>query len=122
AFLLALFSKSAIVMLPVTLLGCVWWTRGQLRWKDILYSLSFFLLALVFGLMTIWFQHNRAMGGLTVRTDGFNGRLAGAGWTPWFYLSKALLPWHLAAIYPRWQIDPSRWISYVPGMILVGCF
>jgi tetratricopeptide (TPR) repeat protein len=25
-------------------------------------------------------------------------------------------------IYPQWDINPSRWLSYVPGMILVGCF
>jgi tetratricopeptide (TPR) repeat protein len=40
---------------------------------------------------------------------------------PWFYLSKALLPINLTVFYPKWEIDSSRWISYVPGMILIGC-
>ena len=40
---------------------------------------------------------------------------------PWFYLYKALLPFDLTVIYPKWEIDASRWVSYVPGMILVGC-
>jgi tetratricopeptide (TPR) repeat protein len=60
------------------------------------------------------------MEGHTVRTVGFPCRLATAGWVPWFYLSKALLPVNLMVIYPKWEVDPSRWVSYVPGVILIG--
>lgn len=121
AFLLALLSKSAVVMLPVVLLGCVWWTRGRVRWKDFLFSMPFFVLSLVWGLTAIWFQHNRALEGHAVRTVGFVSRLAAAGWVPWFYLYKVLLPFDLTVVYPKWQVDASHWVSYVPGMILVGC-
>jgi tetratricopeptide (TPR) repeat protein len=121
AFLLALFSKSAVVMLPVVLLGCVWWRHERVRWKDILYSAPFFALSLVSGLVTIWFHH-KALGETAIRTGGVASRLATAGWTPWFYLCKALLPIELMAIYPKWEIDASRWIAYLPGAILAGCF
>ena len=47
---------------------------------------------------------------------GFFPHLAVAGWTPWFYLYKALVPFNLTVIYPRWHIDASRWLSYMPGM------
>jgi len=121
AFLLALLSKSAVVMLPVVLLGCVWWTRGKVRWKDFLRCGPFFGLSLVLGLVTIWFQYHQALGGYTIRAASFPSRLAAAGWVPWFYLYKALLPLNLTVIYPKWQIDASRWVSYLPGIILVGC-
>jgi tetratricopeptide (TPR) repeat protein len=120
-FLLALFSKSAVVMLPVVLLGCVWWRRGRVRLKDLRHSLPFFVLSLVLGLVTIWFQHNRALKGGVVRTVSFLFRLAAAGWGPWFYLDKALLPVNLSVIYPKWEINASLWVSYLPGMLLVGC-
>jgi Flp pilus assembly protein TadD len=74
------------------------------------------------GLVNIWFEYHRAMVGYTVHTLGWASRLAVAGWVPWFYLSKALLPFDLSAVYPRWNIDPSRWISYLPGFALLGCF
>ena len=122
AFLFALFSKTAVVMLPVVLLGCAWWTRGRIRPRDWLCSMPFFVLSLVMGLATIWFQHYRAMGGHAVRTMGFASRLATAGWVPWFYLYKALLPFNLTINYPKWEIDASRWVSYAPGIALVGCF
>ncbi len=122
AFLLALFSKAAVVMLPMVLLGCVWWMRGQLRREDLLRSAPFFVLSLLLGLVTIWFQHHRALRGYVIRSYGFFARVAAAGWVPWFYLYKALLPVNLTLIYPKWPIDASRWVSYVPGALLVFCF
>jgi len=121
AFLLALLSKTAVVMLPVVLLGCVWWMRHRVRWKDFLYSTPFFTLSLVLGLVTIWFQYNRVMGGHPAREVGFLSRLVVAGWVPWFYLYKALLPFNLNAVYPTWNVNTSLWISYLPGLVLVGC-
>ena len=121
AGLLALLTKTAVVMLPVVLLGCLWWRRGRVRVKDLLCSVPYFLPALVLALVTI-VQHQRALAGTVMRTGGFASRLATAGWIPWFYLHKALLPIDLTVIYPTWEIDPTRWISYVPGVILVGCF
>jgi len=120
-FLLALLSKTSVVMLPFVLLGCVWWQQGRIGRKDLLRSIPFFVLSIVLGLVTVWYQSN-AIGGDVIRTGGFFSRLAGAGWAIWFYIYKAIIPYKLSFVYPRWEIDPSSVLSYVPGAILIGCF
>jgi hypothetical protein len=119
AFLLALFSKAAVVTLPVVLLGCVWWRQGRVRWRDLLRTVPFFLLSLVLGLVTLWFQYEHALILHPLRRVGFPFRLAAAGWVPWFYLYKALLPFNLSVIYPLWKINTSSFFSYLPGAALI---
>ena len=118
AFLLALLSKTAVVMLPVVLLGCAWWRHGRVRRKDLLCSLPFLVSSLGLGVTTVWFQYKAL--GVSVQKHAFASRLVAAGWAPWFYLSKALLPLNLMVIYPKWQINTSHWASYAPGILLAG--
>ena len=120
AFVLALLSKTAVVMLPVVLLGCVWWTRGRVRAKDLFQTAPFFVLSLVFGLVTIWIHDTHGLKALAIQPESFAFRLAAAGRALWFYLSKALLPADLMAVYPKWTIDTSSWVSYVPGALVIA--
>jgi len=126
AFVLALLSKTSTVMLPFVLVGCAWWQRGRITWRDWWRTSPFFALALAFGLMSIWFQTHGAITGATVQSENFWGRLAGAGMALWFYLGKALLPLNLSMIYPRWQIDAAAPVSYLPLLLwcaaLAGCW
>jgi hypothetical protein len=122
AFLSALLSKTAVVMLPMVLLGCLWWMHRRLRWKDVLYTIPFFMLSLVLGLVTVWFQHHRAMQGTLAQTDTLLSRLVVAGGIPWVYLYKVLLPFNLMVIYSMWHLDSSRWISYLPVTMLAASF
>jgi protein O-mannosyl-transferase len=80
----------------------------------------FAVLSLISAVVTIWFQYNRALQGYAT-LSGIGVRLALAGWTPWFYVWKTLVPIDLMVIYPQWKIDASQWASYLPGVILVGC-
>jgi len=121
AGLLAQLTKTAVVMLPVVLLGCVWWRRQRVPRRDWWCSVPFFAASLILSLVTI-VQHHRALPKSFVATGGPAARLAVAGYVPWFYLSKALLPIDLTVIYPKWEVDPARWISYVPGLIWLGLF
>ena len=117
-YLLALTGKTAVVPLPVVLLGLGWWRRGRIDRKDVQHSLIFFALAGTGSLLAIWIQHGASIGAV-VRTESLWARSAGAGWALWFYLYKAVLPLNLIFIYPRWQIDPRNALSYIP-LILWG--
>lgn len=117
---LALLSKTAVAPIPVILLGLVAWQQWKVKGADVLSVLPFFALTVAIGTASWWFQSHRAIGGDIVRTDGFWGRLAGAGWAIGFYAGKALLPVGLRSLYPRWQIDAGQWWSYLPVLLVAG--
>jgi len=122
AFFLALLSKTVVAPMPFVLLGLAWWQRGKVKRADVLRVLPFFAMTAFIGSISFWFQSHRAIGADIVRTDSFWARLAGAGWATWFYAHKALLPFGLRSIYPRWQIDGGAWWSYLPGLLVVSVF
>ena len=102
-------------MLPVVLLAIVWWRQGSLSRRVLIAITPYFALALVFGLMTVWFQKHQAILGVTVQTETPWGKLVGAAQAVWFYLGKALVPVRLCLIYPRWPMNAS-----VGAVALVG--
>ena len=124
AFVLAVLSKTAVVMLPVVLLGCVWWMRGRLRREDWLSSVPFFALSVIFGFITVSLQYHRVLRGTTFRPEGFLVKVAEAGWAVWFYAGKVVWPVNLSVIYPKWSVDAARWTAWLPllflGVGLVG--
>lgn len=110
-FVFALLSKVSVAILPPLLLLIVWWRRGVAR-KDILKIAPYFAIALVVGMVNVWFMsHANAEG---VRTVTFAQRICGAGAVVWFYLYKAIVPLDLAFIYPKWDVDVKNWIWIAP--------
>ena len=124
SFVLALMAKTTVVMLPVVLLFCAAWRRGRIQWRDLIHTAPFFMLSLAFGLMSIWFQKYQALptSPLTLQHAGFARRLAGAGYTFWFYLGKIIFPFDLSLEYPRWKIDAGRPAAFLPDLLACVLF
>ena len=119
-FLLATLSKPSVVMLPFVLALCVWWMRGKIRWRDTLALAPFALISVVASAWTIWEQkfHAGAVGPDWEQT--FPERLIIAGKAIWFYLGKLLWPHPLIFIYPRWDVDSSKVVAYLPLLAAIA--
>jgi protein O-mannosyl-transferase len=119
AFVCALLSKTSTIMLPVILVGYVFWRRGRIARMDWLHTAPFFVLSLGFGLLSMWFQKHQALAGQTLPSANLMERLAMAGWNFWFYLGKALAPVHLSVMYFRWKPDLSHLSAWLPDLALL---
>lgn len=113
-FAMSMFAKTSVVMLPPVLLLYVWWKRGTIGLADVVRTAPFFLMSLLFGLITIYFQHGRAIGTETIPVGGFLSRLATASLALPFYLGKVIAPIGLLPIYPRWEVDPPKLHQFLP--------
>ncbi|HUR57821.1 MAG TPA: tetratricopeptide repeat protein [Opitutaceae bacterium] len=110
----AMLSKPSTVMLPVVLALGAWWLRGRLRGRDSAWLAPFFLMAFAASAWTIWEQkvHQGAAGAEWNQT--LVERFIIAGRAPWFYLAKLLWPHPLSFVYPRWTLDGTAPVSYLP--------
>jgi tetratricopeptide (TPR) repeat protein len=124
AYVLSLLSKTTAAMLPVALILCAAWRRGRVTRRDVLHTSPYFILALAFGLMSVWFQKHQALAnaGQTLQATSCWERLAGAGYDFWFYLGKALMPVNLSMVYSRWRIDAGTLTAYLPDLLVCAVF
>jgi Flp pilus assembly protein TadD len=116
AFVLAMLSKGSAAMLPVVLLGLMWWKR-RLVWDDALRLAPFFVIAGVLVVANIWFQTHGDPE--TYRQVNALQRVLGAGAVIWFYLGRAVLPVHLLFLYPQWDVragDPVWWLPLAAAL------
>jgi len=118
---LAMASKSSTVILPVVLCLCAWWMEGRWRWRNLARVVPIVLMSIAASALSIWTQGLALARAVTdpqwVRT--WPDRLATAGDAVWFYLGKLLWPHPLITIYPRWQIDTTQWVSYLPLLAVI---
>lgn len=124
SFLLALFSKSMAVTLPVALLVLDYWPgrRFHKPWARILLEkLPFFLAALVVGMVTVLFQSGTgALSNLGQLPLSF--RVMNAFHSIGFYLEKLVLPANLVTFYPiylRATFSPEYFLTFL-AVVLIG--
>jgi tetratricopeptide (TPR) repeat protein len=122
ACIFALLSKTTVVMLPMAMMGCAAWQRGRITRRDVIHTAPFFLLAIAFGLMSIWFQRYQALAGEIVPAQSLVERLGIAGRDFWFYLGKVVLPINLTVFYSRWRTDLSTLVALMPVVATAWLF
>jgi tetratricopeptide (TPR) repeat protein len=119
-FLLAILSKPSTVMLPIVLALCIWWRRERIQRRDFLALVPFALISAVASIWTVFEQkfHAGAIGGDWAQTRP--ERLIIAGKAIWFYLGKLVWPHPLIFIYPRWDVDSSKVVAYLPLLAAIA--
>ncbi len=70
------------------------------------------------GLLNV-FWYVPPVGSDAIRDDGFIGRVVGAGQIFAFYIYKAMVPFNLSFVYPRWNINSESPIAWIPTVLLV---
>ena len=115
-----MLGKGSAAVLPVLLLGIVWWLRPLER-RDLARMSAFFAVAAVLAWVNVWFQSHGAE--IVTRSADFSERLLGAGGVVWFYLYKAILPVDLAFVYQQWHIEvanPLWWMPLVAALAVTA--
>jgi tetratricopeptide (TPR) repeat protein len=113
-FVMAITSKPSTVMLPAVLALCVWWRRRRIQWRNIVVLVPFMLISALASAWTIWEQKFHAGASGPEWAQSWPERLIIAGRAIWFYLGKLIWPHPLIFIYPRWEINSSQLIAYLP--------
>src|SRR4029077_8481754 len=99
---------------------CVWWMRGKIRWRGTLALAPFALISVVASAWTIWEQRLQSRAVAPEWTQTFPERLIIAGKAIWFYLGKLVWPHPLIFIYPRWDVDSSEVVAYLPLLVAIA--
>jgi Flp pilus assembly protein TadD len=120
-FLLAMFAKTAISFLPVTLLLVAWWQRERLAWRVVVPLLLMLGVVVVMGEVTFYIEHLYGAAGAKFNL-GLLERVLVSGRSFWFYLGKLFFPYPLSFIYERWAINTAAGWQYFYPAAAAGLF
>jgi len=121
-FVLAMLTKTSVVMFPGVILLYCWWKHGRIGRRDLLASAPFFAVSLILGLVTVVFQQQRAIEGVDLATGGLWSRCAGAGLAVVFYFWKCVIPTGLMPHYPLWHLNPPTALDFWPWAVMAVVF
>lgn len=97
-FVLSLLSKPAAVILPLVLLLLDYWKGRDFTVKMITEKIPFFILSLLFGIITVKIQSADAIAGLNVYS--VTDRLFFACYVPMTYFIRFFIPYPLSTFHP----------------------
>ena len=119
-FILALLAKSSVVMLPVFLLLYLWWKKSSISKRDVTLTLPFFAASLILGLITIYFQHTRAIAGEVTAVGTLSERIISSILVLVFYLQSFVIPFFVTPIYARWPIGLITFSNILGWTLLIA--
>jgi len=118
-YLAALLAKTSTVMLPAVLLLYCWWKRGRISRREVIRMIPYGGIALVLGLITIYFQ-NHGHDEQPIALGGGVARALTAGTALCFYLGKFILPLDLMPIYPSWNLARPSLLQLLTLPVLIA--
>lgn len=113
-FALSLAAKPTFIAMPFILFVFDWWRGTSPLQLTARRSLPYFAIALIFGLVGLWFHEVKVIGDDIVRDQSILERTLTAGIAVWFYIFKAVLPVNLMFVYPRWEVPADSVWMWVP--------
>jgi hypothetical protein len=119
-FTLAMLSKSIVVTLPFSLALALWWKKGRLTARDLAPLVPFTIIGAALTAFDLWLFYGLSESGHLTLT--LLQRLQLAGRAFWFYPGKLLWPHPLAALYPKWTVDPASPWRWWPLPLALGLF
>ena len=100
AFVMSLFSKSAAVTLPLVLVVIDYYKGRKFDTRAIVEKIPFFLLSIVFGLVSIASQHVYGEGSVAIKAYNYLDRFFMGTYSLSFYIIKFFIPFKLSAVHP----------------------
>ncbi len=118
-FLLALFSKTVTCSLPAALILVMIWQRHPITWRRLLPLAPFFIVGFLLAMNTAAIEREWVGAEGEDFAYSFIERTLIATRALLFYPGKMLWPEPLMFIYPRWEIDASSPLQYLPLVICI---
>ncbi|HET9745503.1 MAG TPA: tetratricopeptide repeat protein [Chitinophagaceae bacterium] len=117
-FVLSLLSKPAAIILPLVLLLLDYWKERPLKWKLVTEKIPFFLLSVVFGIITVKVQSADAIAGFDIWP--LWTRFFFACYTIMIYAIRFIFPYPLSAFHPYPPLDSLGLSVYLSPLFMIA--
>jgi tetratricopeptide (TPR) repeat protein len=118
-FACSLLSKSLAVMFPFVLVGYCLSRTAAGRWSWLIKLVPFASLSIILGLVRLKSENDIHALRLN-EFDSLAERCLNASQATSFYLTKAMWPWELWTVYPKWSNDPTHAGAYLASFPMVA--